>query len=142
MSASESGCVIDVSAVCAWCFEDERSPASEALLAMLPTLDLHVPALFLWELGNALVMAERRNRLSQADRQAFLALVQDLGLCIDQAEAAVIWHDGITLAQAHHLTAYDAAYLELAMRRGLPLASRDQALQQAAERCRVPLLPC
>jgi predicted nucleic acid-binding protein len=54
----------------------------------------------------------------------------------------VIWHDGITLAQAHHLTACDAASLELAMRRGLPLASRDQAFQQAAGRCGVPLLPC
>jgi predicted nucleic acid-binding protein len=52
------------------------------------------------------------------------------------------WHDTLALARSHHLTNYDAAYLELALRRGLPLASRDKALQAAARLEGVPLLPC
>ena len=120
--------VPDVSAVCAWCFEDERTAASEALLARLPECELCVPALFLWELGNVLLMAERRGRITAADRNRFLALVVQLDLGIDPADPNVVWHD--------------AAYLELAMREGLPLASRDNALLEAARTCGLELLAC
>lgn len=120
--------VPDVSAVCAWCFEDERTEASEALLIRLPECELCVPALFLWELGNVLLMAERRGRITAADRSRFLALVVQLDLDIDPADPNVVWHD--------------AAYLELAMREGLPLASRDNALLEAARTCGLELLAC
>jgi predicted nucleic acid-binding protein len=111
--------VADVSAVCAWCFEDERTEASEALLGRLPECELCVPALFLWELGNVLLIAERRGRITAA---------------------YVVWHDVLSLAAQHRLTSYDAAYLELAMRGGLPLASRDNALLEAARSCGLKLL--
>ena len=120
--------VPDVSAVCAWCFEDERTESSEALLIRLPECELCVPALFLWELGNVLLMAERRGRITAADRNRFLALVVQLDLGIDPADPNVVWHD--------------AAYLELAMREGLPLASRDNALLEAARTCGLELLAC
>lgn len=134
--------VADVSAVCAWCFEDERTAASEALLARLPESELCVPALFLWELANVLLMAERRGRISPADRSQFLTLVVQLDLAIDPADPAVVWHDVLSLAAQHRLTSYDAAYLELAMRAGLPLASRDNALIKAARTCGLELLAC
>ena len=134
--------VPDVSAVCAWCFEDERTAASEALLARLPECELCVPALFLWELRNVLLMAERRTRITSADRNRFLALVVQLDLGIDPADPNVVWHDVLSLAAQHRLTSYDAAYLELAMRWGLPLASRDNALLAAARSCGLELLAC
>ena len=134
--------VPDVSAVCAWCFEDERTESSEALLIRLPECELCVPALFLWELGNVLLMAERRTRITSADRNRFIALVVQLDLGIDPADPNVVWHDVLSLAAQHRLTSYDAAYLELAMRWGLPLASRDNALIEAARTCGLELLAC
>ncbi|MBW4530275.1 MAG: type II toxin-antitoxin system VapC family toxin [Aphanothece saxicola GSE-SYN-MK-01-06B] len=134
--------VADVSAVCSWCFEDERTADSEVLLARLPECELCVPALFLWELGNVLLMAERRGRITAADRSRFLALVVQLNLDIDPADPQVVWHDVVSLAAQHRLTTYDAAYLELAMRGGLPLASRDNALLAAARTCGLELLAC
>lgn len=134
--------VLDVSAVGAWCFEDDRTPASEALLARLPECELWVPGLFLWELANLLLMAERRSRISESDRSSFLSLIAQLDLRLDPADPTVIWHDVLSLAARHHLTAYDAAYLELAMRRGLPLASRDAALGAAAQAAGLDLLDC
>ena len=134
--------VADVSAVCAWCFEDERTAASEALLGRLTECELCVTALFLWELGNVLLIAERRCRITTADRSRFLALVVQLDLSIDPADPHVVWHDVLSLAAQHRLTSYDAAYLELAMRGGLPLASRDNALLEAARSSGLELLAC
>ena len=134
--------VADVSAVCAWCFEDERTAASEALLGRLTECELCVPALFLWELGNVLLIAERRGRITTADRSRFLALVVQLDLSIDPADPHVVWQDVLSLAAQHRLTSYDAAYLELAMRGGLPLASRDNALLEAALSSGLELLAC
>jgi predicted nucleic acid-binding protein len=134
--------VLDVSAVGGWCFEDERTAASEALLARLPDCELCVPGLFLWELANVLLMAERRSRITAADRSSFLALITALDLRLDPADPTVIWHDVLNLAERHQLTAYDAAYLELAMRWGLPLASRDAALGAAARAAGLDLLDC
>ena len=128
--------------MCAWCFEDERTAASEALLGRLPECELCVPALFLWELGNVLLISERRGRITTADRSRFLALVVQLDLQIDPADPHVVWHDVLSLAAQHRLTSYDAAYLELAMRGGLPLASRDNALLEAARSCGLGLLAC
>jgi predicted nucleic acid-binding protein len=134
--------VLDVSAVGAWCFEDERTPATEALLARLEDCELCVPGLFLWELANVLLMAERRCRITSADRSNFLALMALLDLRLDPADPMVVWHDVLSLAARHRLTAYDAAYLELAMRWGLPLATRDGALEVAARASGLELLAC
>jgi len=100
-----------------------------------------VPALWLWETANVLVQAERRGRISPAASRTFLGLLEDLPISVDQPSTASVWHDTLALARSHRLTSYDAAYLELALRRGLPLASRDKALQAAAGAEGVPLLP-
>lgn len=134
--------VVDSSAICALFFEDEITPESDQLLACLEEGGIWVPALFLWEVANVLLMAERRGRMSPAERVEALQLVESLGLEIDQADPAVVWHDGLQLAAQTGLTSYDAAYLELAMRLGAPLASRDRALQECCRSMGVTLQPC
>ncbi len=127
------GLVLDVSLSCAWCFADEASPAAWAVLERLQAAVAHVPALWVWETGNVLVQAERRGRISPAAIRTFLGLLESLPISIDQPTTTSAWHDTLALARNHRLTSYDAAYLELAMRRSLPLASRDLALQAAAQ---------
>ena len=132
--------VLDCSAACALCFEDEATEGSEQLLDLLQKSTAVVPALFFWEVANVLLMAVRRQRLSQADRVEALQLLEAQGFEVDPASPAVIWHDVIHLAQQCQLTSYDAAYLELAMRRGLPLATHDRGLRAAARSLGVELL--
>ena len=140
MSGSDD-LVLDVSLSCAWCFADEASPAAWAVLERLQAAVAHVPALWVWETGNVLVQAERRGRISPAAIRTFLGLLESLPISIDQPTTTSAWHDTLALARSHRLTTYDAAYLELALRRSLPLASRDRALQAAAQLEGVPLLP-
>lgn len=98
------------------------------MLRFVAEADIRAPPPFLWELANVLLMAERRGRITAADRCRFLDLVVQLDLGIDPADPSVVWHD--------------AAYLELAMRGGVPLASRDNALLEAARTCGLTLLAC
>lgn len=84
--------------------------------------------------------AERRGRLSQAESSRFLALIRALPIEIEAVSASRMLNDVVTLAREQGLSAYDAAYLDLAMRNGLPLATLDAALRQAAERCGVSLI--
>lgn len=98
-----------------------------------------MPSLWLWEVGNVLVQAQRKGRITPAAIRTFLGILETLPIRIDQVTTATAWHD--TLARSHRLTTYDAAYLELALRLGLPLASRDQALNAAASKEGMSLLP-
>lgn len=100
-----------------------------------------MPAIWYLELGNVLIQAERRNRLSVADIATRLELFGALPITIDDERPDRTLQAVLTLARAERLTTYDAAYLELAMRRGLPLASKDQDLVEAARRCGVVGLP-
>ena len=133
--------MLDVSLSCAWCFADKANAEAWAILERLQTHQAHVPALWLWETANVLVQAERRGRISPAAIRTYLGLLEGLPISVDQPSTASAWHDTLALARSHRLTSYDAAYLELALRRSLPLASRDQALQAAARAEGVPLLP-
>jgi len=135
--------VLDVTLSCAWCFADEASEPAWAILERLQGGRAHVPALWLWETANVLVHAERRGRISPAAIRTYLGLLEGLPISIDQpSTAASAWHDSLALARSHRLTSYDAAYLELALRRGLPLATCDKALQAAARLEGVALLRC
>jgi predicted nucleic acid-binding protein len=87
------------------------------------------------------VQAERKGRITPAAIRTFLGLLEALPIRMDQATPAIVWHDTLALARSHRLTTYAAAYLELALRLGLPLASRDQALNAAASKEGVALLP-
>ena len=133
--------VLDVSIALTWCFEDEMTPASMDLLTAISSLDLVVPALWHSELANVLVAGERRQRINEPAIDAFLGLLRDLLIETDQPRPGFEIGSVMAVARRHGLTAYDAAYLELALRRGIPLATYDAALRRAATEAGVALLP-
>ncbi len=132
--------VLDCSVAVAWLFEDEMSQETDALLDSLQTETALVPALWHLEVGNVLTMAERRGRITPAQIAASLELLAALPIRTESLQPRLI-PDIVALARNERLTAYDAAYLDLALRHGLPLATLDDALRKAALRLQVPLLP-
>lgn len=130
--------VLDCSMALAWGLPDEGAKAADAFLAGLPRRSvLHVPALWWYEVSNALVVAQRRRRLSEADAVRLMELFARLPLRTDLDLAPVILLRLRALASEHGLSAYDAAYLELAQRLGLALATLDRRLSDAARRAAV-----
>ena len=123
---------LDASVALAWCFADEASPATDALLDRLADEDAIAPALWPLEVANALAMAERRGRLSWAGLTRSLELLRQLAVEIDGETHERAFHDLLNLARSERLTVYDAAYLELALRHGVPLASKDVKLRKVA----------
>lgn len=135
-----TGFVLDASVTMAWCFEDEASAETWALLDRLAVEGAIVPGLWALEVGNILTQAERRNRTTAARVRQFVEQLDTLPIRIDDETASRALGEILALARAERLTTYDAAYLELAMRRGLPLATRDNALHGSANRNGVALL--
>lgn len=133
--------VLDASIAVSWCFEDEATPATDQLFEQIQEDGASVPPLWHLEIGNILIQAERRKRITQAQGQRFLSLVNDLSLTTEEQPVEILQGDVIKIARMHKLTTYDAAYLELAMRLGATLASRDQSLCQAARKIGVKTLP-
>lgn len=123
-----------------WCFEDERTPAAEALLDQVAENGAVAPALWPLEVLNGLAMAERRGRVDAARRQRLAGFLRDLPIVLDHETAAQAWTVTAHLAERCRLTLYDAAYLELAQRLNLPLATLDQDLRAAAGSLGVPLV--
>lgn len=130
--------VVDTSVTMAWWFEDEITPATEAVLDRLATEDALVPALWALEVANVLLVAERRGRITEAQAARFVALLRELPLTLDLAPPDL---DALLASgHRHRLSAYDAAYLALAEREGLPLATLDKALRNAALTAGISLL--
>ena len=129
--------VLDASIALAWAFADEDDPRATAALARIRTDEALVPSIWWFEIRNTLVVNERRGRLAEADTAAFLRTLARFAVTIDRqpGEAEVF-----ALARQHRLTVYDAAYLELARRDSVPLATLDRELIAAARAERVPLL--
>ena len=133
--------VLDASITLAWCFEDELDPYADAVQDALGEGAYgHVAAIWPMEVANAFRMSEKRRRTSEADSARFIALLRPMSLAIDPVDWPRIHHSVLPLARLHNLTVYDAAYLELAIRLGLPVATLDQALRDAASAAGVPLL--
>jgi len=134
--------VIDSSMTLAWFFEDERSAAADAVLSRVAASGAVAPSLWRLEVANALQMAVRRNRIDAVFRDASLADLRALEVTIDAETDRQAWATTLHLAERCRLTLYDAAYLELAQRRGLPLATLDQELRVAGGTLGVTLLGC
>jgi predicted nucleic acid-binding protein len=130
--------VLDASLALAWYFKDEADPYADAVAAGLPSARANVPVIWFLELANALVVGERRRRSTEAQAGKWLAYLKSLPIVVDEETHRRAWDEVLTLARAHHLSVYDAAYLELALRRGLPLASLDARLKVAASAVGVP----
>lgn len=134
---SLSGFVIDASAALAWCFEDEGGDALQ-ILERVRGATLYAPAMWPLEIANALLVAVRRKRLTAADATRYVELLAALEVEIEAPHSLSSLGALTALAQAHGLSAYDASYLELALRRGLPLATVDGGLARAASAAGVP----
>lgn len=124
--------VIDASVALAWCFEDEASDETDAIAKDVIANGGLVPSLFHLELANVLLQAERRGRISASQIAERLDLIGAMPIETDPQTAGRAWTATLSLARAHKLTTYDAAYLELALRKGATLATKDKALAVAA----------
>jgi predicted nucleic acid-binding protein len=124
--------VLDGSVTLAWYFKDEADPYADAVAASIPGAQPAVPAIWPLEVANAVLVGERRKRSTEAQAARWLAYLGSLPIAVDDQTTARAWTDVLRLGRAHALSAYDAAYLELALRRGLPLATLDGPLKAAA----------
>jgi predicted nucleic acid-binding protein len=136
-----SGVVIDSSIALTWCFEDEASPETDALFERVRDDGAVVPGLWHLELSNVLLQAERRGRITAGDVATRLDLITELPISVDQETTARAWREVLTIARTEGLTTYDATYLELAVRRALPLLTKDDELAEAAKRLGLVVLP-
>jgi predicted nucleic acid-binding protein len=115
-----------------WCFEDTATAYSEEILQQLATgTQALAPVLWLYEVGAVLAKEQRRDRLSAEEAADFLEVLKSFDIAIDREGADRILTDVYRLAVTYRLTGYDAAYLELALRKNLPLATLDDDLRKA-----------
>jgi predicted nucleic acid-binding protein len=130
--------VLDSSIALSWCLPGESG--TDAVQREVAGSGAIAPAHWRLEVANALLMAERRQRINAAFRDATLRDLAALPITFDAETPARAWDETLRLAEAYHLTAYDAAYLELAQRFALPLATLDAELRVAARKHRIRLL--
>ena len=130
--------VLDCSLTVAWFFEDEMNRYAQAVEDSLSMASAVVPGLWPLEVANALLVGERRSRATEANVTTFLRLLAALPIALDDDTAGRAWQHSLHLARSHRLSVYDAAYLELALRQGLPLATLDDRLAAAATAAGVP----
>jgi predicted nucleic acid-binding protein len=129
--------VLDASITACWAFQDEDHPDASLAFERVRTEEAVVPSLWWFEVRNILIGNERRRRIAESDTAAFLLNLSRLRIRVDRVpdDGAVL-----RLARTHRLSVYDAAYLELAQREGLPLSTLDADLQEAAAGAGVAIL--
>lgn len=132
--------MLDPSLALSWYFEDERTPAADRLLDRVAEEGAVVPTLWRLEIANGLRHAIRRKRIDPTFRNKAISQLARLPIAIDPETDRYAWTTTLLLADRFDLTLYDAAYLELAQRRALPLATLDRALCAAAGALGVGLL--
>ena len=133
--------VIDTSLALSWMFADEQTPLRMELLKRVSETGAVVPSLWRLEVANSLQTGIKRKRIDAAYRDAALQKLLRLPIDIDPETNDYAWTTTLQLADAYRLTLYDSSYLELALRRGLPLAPRDEDLAAAAASAGAILLP-
>ena len=125
----------------AWVYQGQATPETDQLLNEVAAgTTVIVPALWYLEISNVLLIAQRRHRLTAVQRKAALEKLTALQFTVDEEGVRHAFGKTSELAEKYGLTIYDAIYLELALRRSLPLATRDEALKTAAKRCGVKSL--
>ena len=129
--------VLDNSVVLAWCLADENAQIAKRAMQLAAAHGAVVPRIWWYEVRNALVVNEWRGRLNAADTRATLADIGELQIEVDHDHDESLL---LNISRTHHLSVYDAAYLEVAGRRGLALASLDRRLRRAAGAAQVTLL--
>lgn len=133
--------VVDASAILGLCFDDEDSAYSQKVLDVLEAgASAVVPGIWPLEIANGLLAAERKHRLDHAALLRFRALLEGIAVVVDQRSLSETMSVTLPLARSHRLTAYDAAYLELALREQCPIASLDRQLREACAVAGVTML--
>ncbi len=129
--------VVDASVALSWFLDDESDGYATQTLRKISSSTPTVPVLWAFEIANALAMAERRSRITELETGRVLALVRALPLEMDEAPVLTTMEKVIELSRRHRISAYDAAYLELAVRLAAPLATLDRGLERAAKKAGV-----
>ena len=135
------GFVADASVAVAWVVQSQSSHATDSLLAEAETgASVHVPVLWMFEIANVLLILKRRGRIDQQGYDQARMDLRGLRPVIDEQGAQLALSSTSEVAEKYELSVYDTAYLELAMRQKLPLATRDSALNKAAKRAGIRTL--
>jgi predicted nucleic acid-binding protein len=133
--------VLDCSVTMAWCFVDEATRKTDDLLDSLTgARRAYTPSIWPLEVANVVLVSERKARISQKDAARFLVLLWELPVTIDQEMTPLIIQSILKLGRTHQISSYDAAYLELALRRDLAMATLDKRLKKVAKSLGVPSL--
>jgi predicted nucleic acid-binding protein len=132
--------VVDNSVVMSWCFKDETNNYADVVLNRLTEAVAVVPSIWPLEVVNVLLVAERKKRLSESDSIRFITLLSQLPIIVEYERPYMMMKELLALARANNLSSYDASYLDLAMSKGLPIATLDNKLIEAARRIDVPIL--
>lgn len=127
-----NGIVIDASVALAWCFPDEVSGYADSVLLAVENQTIIVPAIWPVEITNGMLVGQRRKRIQQPDVRRFAELLKGLQVTLDTQSVADSLSNILPLAQDYGLSAYDAAYLDVAVRHEITLATLDADLQRAA----------
>lgn len=133
--------VLDCSITMAWCFEDESTTFTESILDHFNNLRAVVPTIWPLEVANVLLLSMRKKRLTEVQAAHFIDALNTLPIVVDPSTSAKAMHSIFVIANAYQLTIYDAAYLELAIREGIPLLTMDADLANAAKKCHIPVNP-
>ncbi len=132
--------VVDNSVVMSWCFKDETNNYADTVLNRLTEAAAVVPSIWPLEVVNVLLVAERQKRLSESDSIRFITLLSQLPIVVEYERPDMMMKELLALARANSLSSYDASYLDLAMRKGFPIATLDNKLIETARRIDVPIL--
>lgn len=138
-SQRESAYVLDCSVAMSWFLIDENNPKSLQLQQQIISFNAVIPTIWFYEVANVLSMSLQRKRIDEATLEESIQVIQNLPIVIDEKSTKNTLSVTLYLAQKHQLSLYDAAYLELAMREGLPLATFDKMLANIAKVCGIPL---
>jgi predicted nucleic acid-binding protein len=131
--------VLDASVTAAWCFDDQSTPYTDASLqAVINGAEAVVPAIWRFEIANILVVAERRKKIVPDKSARFVQALQRFVITVDVAGVDEVFGTVLDHARQYQRSAYDASYLELARRRGLPFATKDEPLRVAADALQIP----
>ncbi len=131
--------VLDCSVTMAWCFENEGGEFADRVLDNLADSEAWVPSLWTFEVANVLLVAERRGRITPADSMRFVTLLGDLPIQIDDGSHQRAFGSIVSIGRDHGLSAYDATYLDLAMRLGGVMATGDEKLREACRESGIPI---
>ena len=130
--------VLDCSITMAWCFEDESTEYSDAILESLNHSTAVVPTIWPLEVANVLLMAKKHKRITEVQSSSFIDALSILPIIVDPSTTSRAMHSIFMLASQAGLTIYDAAYLELAIREKIPLLTLDKDLIKAAKKLHIP----